>query len=115
MDLEKSKVNCTLTPCNPTYSRNAKYVTDKWQLDFDKIVSEVDKQYAALQLNFAEMEATHDKSKLTIEQTQARLAEHKRALEQLCAEKKNKLDAFYVSALRGPTLMSARIVMANVC
>jgi len=115
MERQQSKVKCRSTPCNPIYSSNAKYVTDNWHLDFEKIVSEIDKQYATLQLNFARTEAMCDKSKSTIEQTQARLAKHKRALVHLCAEKKKKLEALYVSALRGPTLMAARIVMANPC
>lgn len=115
MNFEKSKVKCKSTPCNVIYSSNAKYVTDNWHLKFKQIVSEVDNQYAALELSFAQMEAMRDTSKSTIKDTQARLAEHKRALVQLCADKKKNLEAFYVSALRGPTLMAARIVMANPC
>ena len=86
-----------------------------WRVDFKKIVNEVDMQYAALKLNFEQIEAAREHSEANAEQTHKRLVQHKHDLNQLCAEKKHKIEAFYVSVLRGPTLMAARIVMANAC
>jgi len=86
---------------------------DTWRVDFKKIVTEVDIRYAALKLNFIQMEAAREHSEANAQQTHERLVQHKHDLNQLCVEKKDKLEAFYISVLRGPTLMAARIVMAN--